>query len=122
MQATDPREAHLRRRLAAPLGGKAGSEHPDPELIAAHAANELSPEYGLAITRHLAICDDGRCTAVLRDAIAGAALARDALYGRADASPSEAPPPGATEPPYVGAASGPKPQAPAEPHFRGLMP
>jgi hypothetical protein len=93
MQAPDPREALLRRRLAAPLLGKPGSEHPDPELIAAHAALELSPEYGLALTRHLAVCDDGRCTAVLRDAIAGAAVARDDLYGRLGTPPSDAPPP-----------------------------
>lgn len=92
MDATQPSEEALRRRLAAPLGGKAGSEHPDPELIVAHASNELSPEYGLALTRHLAVCDDGRCTAVLRDVVAGASAARDVLYGRLEPAPSEAPP------------------------------
>jgi hypothetical protein len=94
MAASEPREAQLRRRLAAPLGSKAGSEHPDPELVVAHASNELSPEYSLAITRHLLVCDDGRCTAVVRDVVAGSAVTRDVLYGREEAaggSPSEAP-------------------------------
>ena len=80
MPATEPRDQLLRRRLAAPLAGKAGAEHPDPELVVAHAAGELSPEYALALTRHLTLCDDGRCNAVLRDVIAGAAVAREALY------------------------------------------
>jgi predicted component of type VI protein secretion system len=93
MDASEPREDHLRRRLVAPLGGKARSEHPDPDLVAAHAAGELSPEFGLAITRHLTVCDDGRCAAVLRDAITGAAVARASLYGRTEGSLSEAPPP-----------------------------
>jgi FHA domain len=85
MDVTPPREDLLRRRLVAPLGaGKARSEHPDPELVAAHACGELSPEYGLAITRHLTICDDGRCLAVVRDAVAGASVARASLYARPD--------------------------------------
>src|SRR6185312_10029637 len=79
MADTASTEHSLRRRLAAPLPGRA-AEHPEPELVAAHAADELSPEYALAITRHLAVCD-GACVAVLRDAIAGATAAREALYG-----------------------------------------
>src|SRR4051794_14473349 len=72
----------LRRRLAAPLAGhRSSGEHPDPELVVAHAAGDLPPEYALAITKHLTACDDGRCLAVLRDVTAGAAVARDALYG-----------------------------------------
>jgi hypothetical protein len=71
----------LRRRLVAPLGVRAGSEHPDPALIIAHASGDLSPEYGLALTRHLAVCDDGRCAGMLRPVVAGAAAAREDLYG-----------------------------------------
>jgi hypothetical protein len=72
--------------LAAPLSvlaeGATGSEHPDPEIVAAHAAGELPAEEALAVTRHIAVCADGRCPAVLRDVLAGASVAREALYGR----------------------------------------
>ncbi len=115
MAASEPREEILRRRLAAPLGTKAGSEHPDPELVVAHAANELSPEYSLAITRHLTVCDDGRCTAVLRDVVAGVLVTRDVLYGRDEGQgvpPSEAPPSYSEAPPAPSAPSEAPPEAP----------
>jgi hypothetical protein len=80
----EPWERPLREKLAAPLralagAGAAPADHPDPELIVAHAANELPPEEALGVTRHLAVCDGG-CAALLREAVAGAAVARDALY------------------------------------------
>jgi hypothetical protein len=55
--------------------------HVDPELVAAHAAGELPPEEALAVGRHLAACDDGRCRAALGAAVAGMARAGDVLYG-----------------------------------------
>jgi hypothetical protein len=86
MQAAKTTEAALSRHLAphiAAAGGAAG-EHPEAEIILAHAANELAPDEALAVTRHLAACHDGRCVAVLRDVVAGAAVARAALFGRAE--------------------------------------
>jgi hypothetical protein len=83
----EPWEKPLRDRLAAPLRAfpraartAAAAEHPEPEILLAHAANELPPEEALGVTQHLAVCDDGGCSAILRDAVAGAAIARDALY------------------------------------------
>ncbi len=83
MRAAHARDDALREMLLAPLGGSArgGSDHPDPELVALHAAGELGAEDALAITRHLVVCDDGRCAGVLHDVVAGAAVARAALYG-----------------------------------------
>jgi hypothetical protein len=85
-RGTDPREAPLRHRLATPLAGLADladgrGAHVDPELVAAHAAGELPPDEALAVGRHLAACDDGRCLAALRAAVSGMARAGDALYG-----------------------------------------
>lgn len=71
----------LRRRFLNPLGSKAGGEHPDADLMIAHASGDLSPEYGLALTRHLAVCEDGRCAAIVRPVIAGATAVREDLYG-----------------------------------------
>jgi hypothetical protein len=83
-------EAALRRRLAMPLAAARDpatpTDHPDLELLVAHAANELGAEHAAALTRHLALCEDGSCAAVLREAVAGAAVARDLLFGRDDAT------------------------------------
>jgi hypothetical protein len=88
IRGTDPRDDLLRRALTIPRA-RGGAEHPDPELVVALAADELPPEYALALTKHLAICEDGRCNAILRDVIAGAAVARDALYGARREEPTD---------------------------------
>jgi len=81
-RGNDPRDDGLRRRLAAPMAGLSASiEHVEPERLVAHAAGELSAEESLAVSRHLAACADGGCLAALRDAVAGEAAAREALYG-----------------------------------------
>jgi hypothetical protein len=81
MPGTEPREERIRWRLAAPFGALApGSGHPEPEILVAHASGELPTEEAIAVTAHLASCDDGSCAALLRDVVAGAAAARDVLY------------------------------------------
>lgn len=83
MSTMDPGEQPLRQRLATPLRAlprSAGADHVDPELLIAHAANELPPEQALFVTRHVAFCMDGRCPALLAEVAAGMAAARDALY------------------------------------------
>jgi anti-sigma factor RsiW len=59
----------------------ASADHVDPERLAAHAAGELSAEESLAVSGHLASCADGSCLEILRDVVAGEALAREVLYG-----------------------------------------
>jgi FHA domain len=76
----DPRDERLRERI---FGGgvmPSASDHPLPEVLAAHAADELAPDEALDVTRHLAACADGGCAAISRAAAAGAAIARGALY------------------------------------------
>lgn len=90
---TDPGERSPRQRLAAPLRAlprSAGADHVEPELLIAHAANELPPEQALFVTRHLAFCTDGRCPAWLAEVAAGMAVARDALYDHRRDEPVEA--------------------------------
>ena len=76
-------EELLRQRLAAPLAGMGrAADHPDPELLVAHAVGELPEEEAMEITAHLASCDDGSCAVLLREVSGGAAAARDLLYSR----------------------------------------
>ena len=70
MHQGDPREQPSRRVLAAPLSSFAwgtGAQHLDPDLVALHVAGELPPEQALAAAAHLAVCEDGRCGALMRD-------------------------------------------------------
>lgn len=72
----------LRERLTAALSAAAvEGEHPSTDAIHACAAGELSHDEALAVTRHLAACDDGRCLSLFNAAVAGQSAARDALYG-----------------------------------------
>lgn len=81
-RGTDPRDLGLRAKLSAPLSlSFPCAAHVEPEQLAAHAAGELGDDEALAVSRHLALCDDGRCEETLRAVIAGQAAARDALYG-----------------------------------------
>ena len=92
MSTMDPGEQALRQRLAAPLGAlprSAGADHVEPDLLVAHAANELPPDQALFVTRHLAFCTDGRCPALLAEAVAGMSAARDALYDHPYEEPAE---------------------------------
>ena len=75
----DPRDERLREAIWS--GGLSpASDHPEADVLAAHAADELTPAEALEVTRHLAACDDGSCAAILRAVSAGAAIARSALY------------------------------------------
>lgn len=84
------RESALRARLLKPFGAfaRAASEeialvdaHLDPETIAAHAVGDLSADAAMEATRHLAVCTDGRCHALLREALSGLTLAQASLFG-----------------------------------------
>jgi hypothetical protein len=80
---TDPPDRLLRRKLGRMLGTlPPADDHVDPARLDAHAAGELPPDEAHLVTDHLAACADGRCHALLREALAGQAAVRDALYGR----------------------------------------
>jgi FHA domain len=80
IRAMDPRDERLRERIFGGGAARPALDHPAPEAIAAHAADELAADEALEVTRHLAACADGSCAAILRAATAGAAVARAALY------------------------------------------
>ncbi|APR87595.1 FHA domain containing protein [Minicystis rosea] len=81
-RGTDPRDLAIHRLFDAPLATLApSSDHVDPMRLAAHAAHELPEAEALAVGRHLAVCADARCLALLRDAVVDQAAVRDALYG-----------------------------------------
>ncbi len=72
----------LRDRLAGPQLPAAAADEPHPtnEQILAYAADELTPDESLAVTRHLTHCPDDSCPSLFRAVVAGQAAARDVLY------------------------------------------
>lgn len=80
-RGADSRDQALRASLLGPLALPASEAHVDPARLFARAAEELDPAQAEIIDRHLLACADGRCRSILRDAVTGAASARDVLYG-----------------------------------------